>query len=371
MKFTIFTSFYNYIDTIDDLYDSVISQTYKNWEWIVSDDFSDNLEVTKKLKELSLKNDKIKIIKPNYKKEFYWNPPTKKTNSDIFLVLDSDDMMHPKLLEVYKHNFDKFPDVQLISTNSILRHNNINGGIHSFRYVKYGNDCNLYEKWKNSKPGEYALGDCRAWRNNIDKFEKDNCWGYCCSEDVSKVLVCEEIGKIMYLPRTLHTYAHRENSISNSKIYGTEAYNELVNMYENAEKRKNRKYLNSFHDFYDRIIDETTTFYLSNFNLNGYCNNIEYYSSTINARDIERLKVLYFDQNIVFDYNENTDYLLIKIQNEEDILYLNNRIKNLPKKELVIELDENVKTSVDETLRKNNMTWYWFGFGKLFYIIKF
>jgi glycosyltransferase involved in cell wall biosynthesis len=40
MKFTIYTSFYNYLDTFDELCESVFSQTYKNWEWIVSDDFS-------------------------------------------------------------------------------------------------------------------------------------------------------------------------------------------------------------------------------------------------------------------------------------------------------------------------------------------
>lgn len=370
MKFIIFTSFYNYIDTIDELYNSVINQTYQNWEWVISDDFSENKEVVEKLKNLSINNSKIKFINPTYKKEYYWNPPTTKFDGDVFLVLDSDDMMHPKLLEVYKHNFEKFPEVQMLSTNSILKHNSINGSFHSFRYIKYDKNCNLFQKWENSKFGEYAIGDCRAWRNCISKFEEDKNWDYCCSEDVSKILKCEEYGKIMYVPRVLHTYAHRENSISNSKIYGTEAYNELINIFENAEKRKSRKYLNSFHDFYDRIVDETTSFYLSSFNLKNDSFILEYFSSTMNARDIERLKVLYFDQKIIFEENDNTDYLIIKIQNSDDISYLEKRIKKIPKKEIVIETNYEFKTNVDAILYENNFGWVWYEFNKIFYVIK-
>jgi hypothetical protein len=109
MKFTIFTSFYNYVDTFDLLVESIFNQTYQNWEWIISDDFSENPDVMVKLESLVLRSNKIKLIQPKLKKEFYWNPPTNHSTGDIFLVQDSDDIMHPKLLEVYKHNFDKFP----------------------------------------------------------------------------------------------------------------------------------------------------------------------------------------------------------------------------------------------------------------------
>lgn len=95
MKFTIFTSFYNYLDNIEELYNSIVSQTYKNWEWVISDDFSENPEVIKKLKEIEGRSNRIKIILPKFKKEFYWNPPTSQSNSDIFLVQDSDDIMPP------------------------------------------------------------------------------------------------------------------------------------------------------------------------------------------------------------------------------------------------------------------------------------
>jgi len=66
MKFAIFTSFYNYLDGFDDLVESIFSQTYTNWEWIISDDFSENSDVIEKLKQLSDNNPKIKLILPTF-----------------------------------------------------------------------------------------------------------------------------------------------------------------------------------------------------------------------------------------------------------------------------------------------------------------
>ena len=42
MKFTLVTSFYNGENFIEQLYEKIKSQTYKNWEWIVTDDFSND-----------------------------------------------------------------------------------------------------------------------------------------------------------------------------------------------------------------------------------------------------------------------------------------------------------------------------------------
>ena len=89
MKFSIFTSFYDYTDTFEDLVKSVFDQSYQNWEWIISDDFSTNPEVLPLLESLAGSSNKIKLVLPSYKKEFYWNPPTSHSTGDIFMVLDS------------------------------------------------------------------------------------------------------------------------------------------------------------------------------------------------------------------------------------------------------------------------------------------
>jgi len=368
MKFTIFTSFYNYLDNADKLVDSILSQTYKNWEWIISDDFSDNPKVIEKLRKITLLSPKIKLVLPTFKKEFYWNPPTSESTGDIFLVQDSDDFMHPKLLEVYKHNFNKFPDVQMISTNSILRWHDVNGSLHSFRHIKYGDKCNFIDKVANSVPGEYNIGDCRAWRNKIDLFDPEKKWKFC-AEDVCKTLINEEIGKLLYLPRTLHTYAHRENSISKTITDNQEYLDEYLVMIVESSKRKNRKFLNSIEDFYDKSFDFTTPFYLSKLNLEEECCSIEFYSKEINPKVCESLKELYFDHDLNFEFTKNVDYLIIQMNNDVDSDYLHKRLKNKPKKQIIIETTPENHDLIGTILLVNSLSYGWFIFGKMYFII--
>lgn len=364
MKFTIFTSFYNFVDTFDLLVDSVFNQTYKNWEWIISDDFSENPDVMTKLNSLLSSSNKIKLIQPKFKKEFYWNPPTNHSTGDIFLVQDSDDIMHPKLLEVYKHNFDKFPEVQMISTNSILRWNYVNGPIHSVRLINYNGNCTFSDKMKNSIPGEYNIGDCRAWRNNIDLFDPENKWKHC-AEDVCKSLINEEKGKLLYLPRTLHTYAHREISISKTLVQDPNLLHESSVMIEESEKRKSRKYLNSIEDYYDRVYTHTTPFYFSSFNTEKDSLRIEYMSNNINNRQIEILKSLYFDHDLIFEPTEDVDYLICKIEKIEHLDSLFLRLKSLPKKQIIIETENDLFEIISLHLNSLGLPFQWFLFGKM------
>lgn len=352
------------METFDLLVDSIFNQTYQNWEWLISDDFSENDNVLPRLESLALSSNKIKIVSPSFKKEFYWNPPTKHSTGDIFLVQDSDDIMHPKLLEIYKHNFDKFPNVQMISTNSILRWGDINGQIHSVRLINYNDNCNFSDKMKNSVPGEYNIGDCRAWRNNIDLFDSEYRWKHC-AEDVCKSLINEEKGKLLYLPRTLHTYAHREVSISKTLVYDFDLLNESNIMINEAEKRKSRKYLNSIEDYYDRVYVHTTPFYLSSFNTEKGSYKIEYFSSKLNNRQIETLKCLYFDHTLVFEPTYDIDYLICKIESSEDLNNLFIRLKSLPKKQVVIETEENFFESISSYISSLGLSHQWFLFGKM------
>jgi len=360
MKFAIFTSFYNYLDTFDELVESVLNQTYTNWEWIVSDDFSENPIVMEKLNDLVNNHKNIRLIQPKEKKEFYWNPPTTETDADIFMVLDSDDLLLPKTLEVYKHNFDKFKDVQMICCNSLLRWGNIKGEIYSTRYINFKDNCNITDKMKNSKDSEYSIGDLRAWRNKIKVFEDKQKWVHC-AEDVLKTLVNEEIGKILYIPRVLHNYAHRVNSISKEIIYEHDIYHEPDRMIENAEIRKSREDLNSVEEYYDTIFETTTPFYFCDFNDNKKTNIIEYFEIGINQRTKEKLKNLYFEQDIRFKTTPFADYLVIKIKSIEDLPHVSDRLNYfLPEFEIVLECDNEIKDDVTDLLNKSGLSYWWF-----------
>ena len=66
MKFTIFTSFYNYVDTFDLLVESIFNQTHQNWEWIIWDDSKDE-KTYHELLELQKKDIRIQVYRAPHK----------------------------------------------------------------------------------------------------------------------------------------------------------------------------------------------------------------------------------------------------------------------------------------------------------------
>ena len=362
MKFTIFTAFYNYLDTFDELVESILSQTHTDWEWLIVNDFSENPDVEKRLLELE-NNPKIKRIQQARKKEFYFSPPVKYSTGDIMMVMDSDDIMHPKLLEVYNYNFNKFPEVQLISTNSIIKNDSIKGMLRSYRHIHYKENKHLYEAMLDQN-FEYNWGDCRAWRNNINTFEPNCKWQYC-AEDFIKMLMNEEKGELLYLPRTLHTYAYRENSISHLETFGANLAEEFDNMKKDSDSRIDRTNLNSINKYYDNSYYQTTPFYLSRLNLERDKCSIELFSPSSTYEDKRILRELYFDQNLYFSETENVDYFIAKITNTQELKELIIRLeKGFPKKQIVIEIETNMINETDEKLSKILPPWYWFEFFK-------
>lgn len=371
MRFTIFTGFHEYLDNFEQLVESINSQTYTNWEWIVADDFSTNPEVSKKLEELVNTNPKVKLAKPSYKKEFYWNPPINMSTGDIFVVVDSDDIIFPKFLEVYKYNFEKFPEVHMISSNSIVYNEKINGSLRSTRYINYRNNCNLHQSI-NDTSYEYNFGDGRAWRNNIKKFSEKDEWKFC-AEDFLKITVSEELGKILFLPRSLYGYSYRESSISHEVHHNFEIFNEGNSILEKANNRVDRKNLNSINDYYDRAFNHTTAFYLSEFNKEKNCCDVNYFSPTINPREMEILKNLYSDHNLTFNDISNKDYLIVKIIDSAEIesLYqIWNYIK--PKKHLIIQSNSSLRDDIINFMHINSPgPFSWFDFYDHINIIQF
>jgi hypothetical protein len=234
--------------------------------------------------------------------------------------------------------------------------------------INYGDRCNFIDKIKSSLDGEYNIGDCRAWRNNINLFDPEYKWKYC-AEDVCKTLINEEKGKLLYLPRILHTYAHRENSISKTKITDFTLFEESSIMMNESEQRKSRKHLNSIEDYYDRIYSHTTPFYMSKLNTDKTSSIVEYFSQSINNREKETLSNLFFDHDLRFETTENVDYLVCKIENSEDINLLSERLCFLPKKQIVIEVDKTLLEHISMLLTSLGLPFSWFLFGKMSIIV--
>lgn len=116
-RFSIVTSFFG-----DDpsyvyrLYECAKSQNV-DWEWIVTDDFSDNPETDKALIEISKKDKRVRRIIQTNKREFYQNPSLYARGEFLFHI-DGDDIYHPSYLEHCEVWFDRLPDVSIILSGS-------------------------------------------------------------------------------------------------------------------------------------------------------------------------------------------------------------------------------------------------------------
>jgi hypothetical protein len=112
-KFSIVTHFFGENpDYIMRLYNSIKNQGV-DWEWIVTDDFSDNPETDKTLLDISNLDPRVKRYVQRFKREMYHNPSIYATGDFIFHI-DGDDLVSEKYLENVLYWFRKFPDVVLI-----------------------------------------------------------------------------------------------------------------------------------------------------------------------------------------------------------------------------------------------------------------
>ena len=313
MKFTLTTSFYNGEEFVNQLYNNILSQTYKNWEWIVTDDFSSD-RTKEILDQICLSDRRVKYVQQSSKKEMFWNPQNFCKDAEIIVQLDSDDLMAPKALEVYHHFFTKFPEVILITCYS---NTFINGNWSNFGGTKTALHPNL-------SAGHVTY--LRAWRNkrslNLD-FNPGN-WMKYFYNDLAIICKLEEHGKVLTLPRMLYHYTIRPESISNKKqadIFDVRKENDIL--ITGIKERRNNQDLDTLERYFDPIYGITKGLLDYNLNMTPDCLKISFYNSVITPYEKKLLKELFFDFDINFnDFATNSDYNIFFINDEEDLSFL-------------------------------------------------
>lgn len=113
-KFTIFTPCYNGEKSIQRVFDSVESQTYNNFEWIIVNDGSkDNSDaVIRDLIKKSSVKDKIRYIsQSNIGKHRTWNKVVDLSTGEFFLPADADDRFIPITLEYFNRRINELIDI--------------------------------------------------------------------------------------------------------------------------------------------------------------------------------------------------------------------------------------------------------------------
>lgn len=100
-------------------YNSLIAQTYKNWEWIIYDDSEDNNDTWNRLNELYEKDYRIKLIRSNKNDGSIGSVKFKVSmmaKGKYMVELDHDDDIHPDVLQWIVDAGKLYPDAGFLYT---------------------------------------------------------------------------------------------------------------------------------------------------------------------------------------------------------------------------------------------------------------
>jgi glycosyltransferase involved in cell wall biosynthesis len=119
---TILTAVHNCRDHIAGAIESVLVQTYRNFEMIIVDDGSTDqtADVIRNFKEDSIKY----FFKKNGGVSSARNLGLKKSAGSFIVILDSDDMLMPDFLEKHLQTFEQYPDTDMVYCDDCFIDNN-------------------------------------------------------------------------------------------------------------------------------------------------------------------------------------------------------------------------------------------------------
>lgn len=120
---TVFTPTFNREHLLKECYKSLLNQNYKNFEWLIVDDGSSD-ETEELVKEwVDEKNIKIRYFyKENGGKHSAINLGVNKANSNIFFLLDSDDVLSQNSLELINQNWNKVESDQFCGITGLSQY---------------------------------------------------------------------------------------------------------------------------------------------------------------------------------------------------------------------------------------------------------
>jgi autotransporter strand-loop-strand O-heptosyltransferase len=342
-KVSFVTSFYNAEKFIDELSSSVFEQTMDDWEWIITDDWSQD-DTKKKLLRLAESDRRIHYVEQEFKQEIYWNPH-KYASGEFICNIDADDAIVPKTAQVLVHFYKKYPMVQCIHTSGNYYLEDFSGHA-SFKnpsYCRMDNYDSVLQKhipYLKNDSGYERLGQMfgviRSYRNPGPDFNfNDANYQLGKHEDLVKLLRLEELGVPFYLNRTLYKVRLREEG-SNSgtwKDYGGD--NEFDKIRNAADKRRKKAYKHLGH--YDSIREELYAFLYSKLHDEKTKKKICCLGFNLDEKKQNLIREIYFDHNLIFEeVDVDADYIFVLAETENDAEMYNEITSTIRKAEVVI-----------------------------------
>jgi len=246
-KISVITSFYNVEKYVRSTISSVLDQTYKNFEFVVTDDYS-----TDRTKEILLdviketNDNRLRYVDIPSKKYAFWNPQKLASpDADLIVTNDADDILLPYALECINHYFTIFePDV-LGMTFSAMKYKEIfpvyddqtAGLSDNFVEVPYFSKINSYLSGMIdiSNENRNVFGTLISWKNIPIEFPEHSDTPWASSNDLQFLLKIEEYGNCINVPRVLKLVRQRENS---ENFIHWSKNGEIILLSESMERRK-------------------------------------------------------------------------------------------------------------------------------------
>lgn len=216
--FTIFTPTYNRAGTLESVYSSLLSQTYKDFEWIIVDDGSkDNTEA---LVNKWIREGKINIryfYQSNQGKHVAANRAINEALGELFLFFDSDDSCVDYTLEFLKKYWEMIPVEERENYSSInVLCSDENGRIIGGKYPQ--DDMDVISVWDQYKLRSVA----ERWGVNRTRILKEHLFPVFQGEKfITEAIVWNRISlhyKAKFVNAALRIYVPRSDGLMASSV---------------------------------------------------------------------------------------------------------------------------------------------------------
>jgi glycosyltransferase involved in cell wall biosynthesis len=356
MKFSVVTSFYNLPDFVQKQYSSLLNQTYQNWEWVVTDDFSEE-SCKDELIEISKNDFRVKYIDQKFKKEIFWNPHKYVSyDTDFVLHIGADDIINKKTLEIYKHFFSEYKNVVCLTSGG--KRVNEDGQIYNFIYSESKNrvNCDFRNDILNS---DLLITKC--WKHIpypiLNFTPKNNLVGFI--EDLNILTTLEEIGDIMVLNRNLSDITYRPDSLSNNPNWD-DYNNDIEIIFSRIDRTRSNIVLPTIFDLSHNDELLRALYFLD---LGNNTHSLNIIKSDITPKEKKLISKIYFEVPITFNSSKNCFRKnIFYITNENHLNFFTESIDNFINLDhLVIFCNLDFISLLKDVLKTKSVIYSWYG----------
>jgi glycosyltransferase involved in cell wall biosynthesis len=194
---------YNNADFVREAIQSVIDQTFKDWELIIIDDFSEDKSV--QIISEFLDNNRIRFTrnKQNIGYIATLEKLIRMSNANVFGILDSDDVLFRDSLEIMFETHNKYPDCGLIHSQFMFCDKDLKPISLGFSQMIPKGSSNLI----NSHSCAFRTYK-KEFFNRTEGFDEKILY----AEDWDMVFKVEEVAPILFVDRILYKHSWYWNS---------------------------------------------------------------------------------------------------------------------------------------------------------------